>query len=281
VGRLVNFIKRFLGLDEGAPRVLPLFDMTPKNTSPQPALMKVPAREAKRLRLFLFTHAGSGAYPYRPLLSALPAWVEASITQLPGREASFGAPMFKQMSALVAALLPVLRPELEGPTIFVGHSLGAHVAFEVIRALRAASAPLPKALVTSGIRAPHLPLRREPIHALPLPRFIESLRKFGGTPEVVLQNQELMELLLPPLRADLEILETYRYTPGEPLSLPITSFGGRTDGEQRVEDIEAWREHTTGPFTSKIFEGGHFYLFEKEKPLFLRALEEVLLSARG
>ncbi|MGZ7274526.1 thioesterase II family protein, partial [Streptococcus pyogenes] len=81
----------------------------------------------------------------------------------------------------------------------------------------------------------------------------------------VLQNDELMDLFLPPLRADLAIYETHSPEPGEPLSIPMTAMGGARDHTLVREDIEAWREHTRGAFTSRMFEGGHFYLFEQSK----------------
>ena len=243
---------------------------------PAPTLVPTPAQAKPRLRLFVFPHSGSGAYPYRPMAAALPPWVELSILQLPGRETMFGSPMFHAMAPLVAATTPVIADKLDLPYAFFGHSLGAQVAFEVARALRERGKTPPKGLIVSGTRAPHLPLRRIPLHALPTPELINELRRYGGTPEAVLQNQELMDLFLPPLRADLTIFETHSYTPAESFDFPITAFGGRTDHRTDIEEVEEWRQHTKDKFSVRFFDGGHFYLLEQSRQLFLSALRDTL-----
>lgn len=247
---------------------------------PPPALVTVPAKQAPALRLFVFPHAGSGAFPYRVLAAALPPWVELHIAQLPGREASFGATPHRTMKPLTDALVHVLSPKLDLPFVFLGHSFGSHVAFGVTRALRERGAPLPRGLVVSAGRAPHLPLGRSPLHDLPRPRLIEALRRYGGTPDVVLSNEELMDLFLPPLRADLAVYETHVFDAAEPLAIPITAFGGRQDHSTSPAELEPWREHTSGAFTLRIFDGGHFYLVEQSKVDFAEALGKTLESLR-
>ncbi|MDI1476992.1 alpha/beta fold hydrolase [Polyangium sp. y55x31] len=248
---------------------------------PPPVLVTVPAKEATELRLFVFPHAGSGAFPYRALAANLPPWVELHALQLPGRESLFSATPYRSMPPLTEALVPVLAPKLDRPFVFFGHSFGGHVAFAMARALRARGAAAPRALVVSSSRAPHLPLGRIPLHDLPRPHLIDELRRYGGTPEAVLTNDELMDLFLPPLRADLRIYETNAFAPEAPLALPITAFGARQDLSTRPEQIEAWSEHTSAAFTSRIFEGGHFYLYEQSKAAFAEALRKVLEDCRG
>jgi len=248
--------------------------------SPQtpPQFIRVPASTSCRLRLFVFPHSGSVAYPFRSLSNSLPPWVELSILQLPGREALFGAPMYQSMKPLVDALMPIITPQTDMPYAFFGHSLGAHVAFELARALRNRNASSPRGFLVSATRAPHLASRRIQLHNLPTPRLIDELRRYGGTPEAVLQNQELMDIFLPPLRADLTIFETYSFTPDVPFDFPIEAFGGRTDHRTDPDELEAWREHTTGRFSVKIFDGGHFYLLEQSRNAFLTSLRQTVES---
>lgn len=184
--------------------------------------------------------------------------------------------MYEAMKPLVEALVPIVAPQTDVPCAFFGHSLGSHVAFEVARGLRARNAPLPRGFIVSATRAPHLPSRRTPQHALPTPRLVDELRRYGGTPEAVLQNQELMDIFLPPLRADLTVFETYSFMPGAPFDFPIAVFGGRTDHRTDPDELEAWREHTTGSFTIKYFEGGHFYLLEQSRTAFLTSLRQTV-----
>lgn len=248
---------------------------------PPPVLVTVPAKEAPALRLFVFPHAGSGATPYRVLAPGLPPWVELHAILLPGRESLFTATPYRSMRPLTEALVSVLSPKLDLPFMFFGHSFGGHVAFAMARALRARGAAAPRALVVSSSRAPHLPLGRVPLHDLPRPRLLEELRRYGGTPAAVLANDELMDLFLPPLRTDLAIYETHAFEPEAPLSIPITAFGGRQDHATLPEQIDPWREHTSAAFTTRIFEGGHFYWLEQSKAAFVEALREVLVEGRG
>jgi medium-chain acyl-[acyl-carrier-protein] hydrolase len=251
--------------------------MISPQTTP-PALVTVPARARLRLRLFAFPHAGSGAFPYRPFSAALPSWVELNIAQLPGRETLFSAEPYRDLRVLVAALEGVMAPRLDVPFAFLGHSFGAHLALELARGLRRRGAASPVGLIASGSRAPQMPLRRAPLHDLPTPQLISALRKYGGTPEALLNSPEMMDIFLPILRADLTAFERNVYVHEEPLTIPITALGGRSDHTVAVEEIEGWREQTTGPFSSRIFEGGHFYLFETARPLFEQAVSEALIA---
>lgn len=186
--------------------------------------------------------------------------------------------MYLAMKPLVSAILPLVAPQTEAPYAFFGHSLGAHVGFELARELRTRNMPLPRGLVVSATKAPHMPSRRKALHDLPTPELIQELRRYGGTPEAVLQNQELMDLFLPPLRADLQIFETMQYEPGAPFDFPIAAFGGTSDHRSDPDEIEAWKEQTTGRFSVQLFDGGHFYWVEQSKAVFLAALRQTITS---
>lgn len=236
------------------------------------AYASAPAR--LRLRLFVFPHAGSGSAVYRAWAGALPPDVQLALVQLPGREARFAEPPFRRMRDLVDALVPALVPHLDVPSAFFGHSMGAHVAFEAARALRAQGRE-PVHLVASGNRAPRLPFPRPRIHHLPDERILAEFQRLGGTAPEILGDRQLMALLLPVLRADLEVCETYAFEPGAPLTCPITVFGGTRDPDVPPAALDAWSECTTGPFARRLFEGGHFFL-QEDRPRVLAALAEAL-----
>src|SRR5262249_4812265 len=151
------------------------------------------------------------------------------------------------------------------------HSMGAAIAFELARELRQRGRPQPLHLFVSGRRAPHLPAREEPIHALPEAEFMAKLRELNGTPEEVLQHEELMKLLLPILRADVGVNENYEYTEGEPVQAGISAFGGIGDEDVLREDVEGWRQHTAGRFRARMFPGDHFFI-HGNKDLVLEAV---------
>jgi medium-chain acyl-[acyl-carrier-protein] hydrolase len=146
------------------------------------------------------------------------------------------------------------------PFAFFGHSMGGLIAFELARKLRRAGDPMPVHLFLSGRRAPDWPPARPPIYHLPDKEFRQEVRLLQGTPEEVLNNEELMQILLPALRADFSVCETYVYAAEAPLDIPLTVFGANQDPEVDRAGLEAWQKHTTGSMHLRIFEGNHFFL---------------------
>jgi medium-chain acyl-[acyl-carrier-protein] hydrolase len=146
------------------------------------------------------------------------------------------------------------------PFAFFGHSMGALISFELARQLRRQHAPGPIALFVSAHRAPQRPAPNPPVHSLPQDEFVEELRRLNGTPEAVFQDAELMQLLLPTLRADFAVCETYTYMPEEPLECPILAFGGLQDHEVSRDDLAAWRAQTHRTFKLRMVPGDHFFL---------------------
>ncbi len=224
-----------------------------------------------RLRLFCFPFAGGAASLFRTWSTVLPPEVEIYPVQPPGREGRLAETPFTEIAPLVETLGQVLRPHLQLPFAFFGHSMGALISFELARQLRRQSSPAPVHLFVSGHRAPQLPDPRPPIYDLPHDEFIHELRQFNGTPEAVLQNRELLELLMSLLRADLQLVETYAYAEDEPLSSGITALGGLQDPLVTRAELDAWRLQTRGDFSLRVFPGDHFCLLNNS-PLFLQTL---------
>lgn len=222
------------------------------------------SRPEAQLRLFCFPYAGGGASVFRLWPEGLPEGVEVCAVQLPGRESRWREEAFRRLDPLADATTEALADRLGGSFAFFGHSMGAILAFEVARRLRRRGVPGPRHLFVSGRPAPRVEDDDPPIRDLPRDEFIDAVRAYSGTPEEVLQNEELMELMEPLLRADFSVSETYEYRPDpEPLAFPLTVFGGLQDDEVPPEDLEAWRLETRGEFRKHLLEGGHFFLHEK------------------
>ncbi len=228
-----------------------------------------------RLRLFCFPYAGGGAPIFHTWSDGLPAEVEVCPVQFPGRGTRLREPPFTQLSPLVRALAQALSPLLDTPFAFFGHSLGALVSFELARQLRQQHSLEPVCLFISAHPAPQIPSSRPPMHTLPEREFLEKLRRLGGTPTEVLEHEELMQLVLPVLRADFAVYETYAYSAEFPLSCPISAFGGLHDRSVNRSDLEAWRAQTHAPFSLRMLPGDHFFL-NTAKPLLLRLLSREL-----
>jgi medium-chain acyl-[acyl-carrier-protein] hydrolase len=228
-----------------------------------------------RVRLYCFPYSGAAANLFYPWADLLPPTWEICPVQLPGRGSRMSEPLAVRLAPQVEALAAGLAPYFDKPFAFFGHSMGALIGFELSRHLRRSGAPLPVHLFVSGHEAPHLPDLNPPLHALPEDQLLDKLRQLNGTPEEVLSHPELRELLIPILRADFTVCETYVYAPEPPLACPISAYSGLGDAYVDREEIEAWREHTTARFSIRMFPGDHFYL-NTARPYLLQALAREL-----
>lgn len=225
-----------------------------------------PNSQAK-LRLFCFPYAGGGTWSFRDWSDNLPQTIEVCSIELPGRGTQMKFPPFTRLAPLVGAIADALHLHLDKPFAFFGHSMGGLVSFELTRLLHKNYGVMPVQLFISGRRAPQLKPNKPPIYNLPKTEFIEELKQLNGTPIEVLNNRELMDLMLPILRADFAVLETYNYTNEPPLNCPIAVFGGLQDSEVNREELEAWREQTSSEFSLHLFQGNHFFINSERQAL--------------
>src|SRR5687768_3047054 len=235
---------------------------------------------ASKLRLFCFPYAGSGALIYRDWSRSLPAHVEVCPVQLPGRGSRQRETPFIRMDQLVKATLREMRPYLDKPFAFFGHSMGAIIGFEIARLLRREDATLPVHLFVSGRSGP--PVRKPTTHTYNLPdaAFMDELQRLKGTPAEVLEHPELMQVLMPLIRADFELIQTYTYSDEPPLNIPLTAIGGLQDEITR-EELEGWRAQTTGAFSLRMLSGDHFYLTTNQQFLLPILAQELSRNGLG
>ncbi|HET7877014.1 MAG TPA: alpha/beta fold hydrolase [Methylomirabilota bacterium] len=226
-----------------------------------------------RCRLLCFAYAGGGASVFRGWERGLPSEVELVAIQLPGRENRLREPPFERMGDLLPALAEAVAPELDRPFFLFGHSMGALIAYELTRWLGVRGRSQPEKLFVSGHRAPYLPNPNPDIHHLPDQELARELRRYNGTPEAVLRNPELMQLLLPVIRADFALLENHRHVPGEPLAVPVSAFGGTEDLLVSRAHLGAWAEVAASGFRLRMLPGDHFFL-QSQRVEVLRALAQ-------
>jgi len=226
------------------------------------------------MRLFCFPYAGGSSLIYRKWTDSLPPSVEVCPIELPGRGMQMHLSPYNRLEPLVNAISDTIQPYLDQPFAFFGHSMGALVSFELARLLRKQYGISPSHLFVSGRHAPQILDTDPPIHALPESAFKEELRQLNGTPSAVLESTELMQLLLPMLRADFAVLETYVYHAAPPLECNITAFGGLQDVINRSH-LLPWREQTTASFSLQLLPGDHFFVHSAQ-PILLKSLAEHL-----
>ncbi|HEV2863952.1 MAG TPA: alpha/beta fold hydrolase [Pyrinomonadaceae bacterium] len=228
------------------------------------------------LRLFCFPYAGGGTLAFRDWQRRLPASVELCPVQMPGRETRLRERPFTDLRSLVREVARALAPGLDTPFALFGHSMGALISFELARELRREHGVEPVHLFVSGRRAPQIPYTHPSLHDLPEPEFVEQLRRLNGTPAEVFGQPELLQLLLPRLRADFQLCETYRYDAERPLGCPVTAFGGLQDPDTTAPHLEGWREQTASSFAAHMLPGDHFFLHSSDRGV-LQILTRTLL----
>ncbi len=239
------------------------------------------ARRDAPVRLVCFHYAGSGASMFQNWAAAMPDAVDLMAVQLPGRESRLDEPLLSSMDQVAPPIVDALFPLLERPFAFFGHSTGALIGFEVARRLRRRGWPQPRLLIVSAQNAPDM---RPPVirHLLPDAEFIEVLRRCNGTPDAILGDPVWVELLLPRIRADGAVFETYRYERQPPLDCRIVAFAGTGDPLVSDEGIAGWARETRGGFERRIFVGDHFFIHSQEESVLAeinRELEPLLHEA--
>ncbi|GAA2143466.1 alpha/beta fold hydrolase [Kitasatospora kazusensis] len=226
------------------------------------------------VRLYCFAHSGGSPGEFVRWGDELP---EAEIwgVQLPGRGSRIDDPAHTRMAGLVEEL--VEHAAFRGRYAFFGHSLGALAAFETARALRERGLPQPERLYLSACVAPDLPRGVPAVHHLGDRELFAAIQgQYGSLPAELAADDELLALVMGTHRADFEIVDSYRYTPGRPLDVPLHVIGG-TEDRIPAAALEHWREHSLGPFDLRLLPGGHFYLREQREAL-LRYLRTSLLD---
>jgi medium-chain acyl-[acyl-carrier-protein] hydrolase len=181
--------------------------------------------------------------------------------QLPGREQRFRERPFTEMTPLIEALSEALLPHFDRPFVLVGQSMGALVSFELVRWLRRHGDKRPLGMVVAASKAPQAASSGDPIHSLPRAEFLANLQeRYGALPAALAKYEELLDLLLPTLRADVRLVETYSYRPEPPLDCPILAIGGTDDRAVSPTAMAAWKDQTTGDFAQEFVPGDHFVL---------------------
>jgi surfactin synthase thioesterase subunit len=228
-------------------------------------------------RLFCFPHAGSGPAPYRAWTEAFGEGVEVWGLQLPGHGARLHEVPFGSLAALAADVATSLHQLCDAPFAFFGHSFGALLSFEAARELRRRGAAQPRALFVAARFAPRLRGRVPQVTHLDDDAFVLAVQaRYGGIPAEILREPEVLEMLVPALRADFGALERYCYESEAPLAFPIVAYGGVDDETVAPDELDAWGEETENGFRRRLVPGGHFFA-ESVPP----GLPEALLHALG
>jgi medium-chain acyl-[acyl-carrier-protein] hydrolase len=262
------------------PKPAPLIFHVPVSPSPSVWLHRVKASPAAALRLYAFPFAGGGASAYFPWAAYLDPRIELWAIRFPGRETRLREKPLTSFAEALARLRSELVPHLASPYALIGHSLGALFAYALAHDLQVTGRAGPRALILAGARPPLHPVPEPRLAPLPDSDFVSALRdRYNGIPPAVLANPELLALVLPTLRADIAVYESYAHTAGPALTCPVAAFGGERDPLVSAADLAEWRALVAGPLTTRLFPGDHFFL-QADPAAAVQATQEFLLSVR-
>lgn len=227
--------------------------------------LKFKSNPGSKIRLFCFHHSGGGASTYYRWLDHLSTEIELIAIQLPGRENRFSEPLATNIEDIIVNLSEGFSLYKDKPYIIFGHSLGALIGFEFVKAIIHLYSMLPSQIIVSAARAPHLTYRRKSLSQLDNESLTQELKGYNGIDMNILNNNDLLSIFLPIIRKDFSLLEGYQYVRSEPFSCNMLALAGSHDKTVQTEEIRAWSEHTTGKFEYLSFAGEHFFLKDYRK----------------
>jgi surfactin synthase thioesterase subunit len=215
--------------------------------------------------MFCLPYAGGGTAVYHRWRAKMPAAIEVMPLSLPGHDGRLSEPLHTDLRKLVDTLVDDLtgKAALDRRFVLLGHSMGAWIAVEMARALRRENLPLPRLLILAGARPPHAAAHGESLHRKSDEELVAAIdKRYGGIPAVIRNHPEALRLLLPVLRADMEMVETYQPTEEPPLEVDMLVLGGADDPAVSVAHLNEWRQYTTRDCSVRLLPGGHFFLFQ-------------------
>ncbi len=220
---------------------------------------------AAAVRLFCLPYAGAGGSIFRRWPERLTGVAEVCPILLPGREARYHETAYTRMEPLVGAIVQGIAQHLDRPFAFYGHSMGALIGFEVCRRLERDCGVRPVCVFISAARPPHARWSEESVHHLPDGEFLDRLHnRYHAIPDAVRDNPELASVVLPALRADFELLETYTPLASTALGCDMVAYAGRGDDTVRLCEMDEWRRYAGGRFRRCVFDGDHFFVRSRE-----------------
>ncbi|MFD7685469.1 alpha/beta fold hydrolase [Streptomyces sp. NPDC059781] len=239
------------------------------------ALIPSPAPVGEQeINLYCLPYAGCSARVFDSWKACAPEFLNVIPVELPGRGSRCTDSPVSDLSGLLDDLSSAIDAEGHVPYVVFGHSFGAIIAYELGRRVIADGRPGPSSLVVSACRPPHLATPEVPVFDRPDRDFRKRLLELRGTPPELLENDELMELYIPVIRADYSILDNYRPTGSADLGCPIVALYGSADDDADGAVMEQWSAYTRSSFVKYEVPGDHFFLHSAGQEIVSRIASE-------
>ena len=231
------------------------------------------------MKVFFLPFAGGSKYSYNGFFSEAPNDIDVVRVELPGRGSRLSEPLLENIDDLVDDVLKQIGPHLREPYAIFGHSMGALLAFLITKKIINNGAAEPKHLFVSGCKAPSVIRGSEIRSSLPREVFISRLKEYGGSPDSVLNNEELMIFFEPILRADFKVVESFKYKLSEPMNIPIDVFIGEAENIS-YEDAYSWSKETHEEVCVTTYPGRHFFIFGNESDMIKKMVEKLQIFSK-
>jgi len=216
----------------------------------------------KKINLFCLPFAGGSKYAYRSYMANATPLLQVEPLELPGRGARYHEPLLKDAHEMAMDVFKQIEHRLHEPYAIYGHSMGTIITFLLAKIIRSKRLPQPLHLFLTGAGGPTTINKSGEIrYLLPADAFFAKIKEMGGIDNEILDNPDMTRFFEPILRADFQVVETYRHQPDTPLDIPITVVIGTGEKATR-EDALAWQLETSAPVEVRQLPGNHFFIFD-------------------
>lgn len=217
----------------------------------------------EKINLFCLPFAGGSRYSYRLYEDNIPAFINIVPLEYPGRGTRMREPLMEDIDELLQDLYLQIKDKLDQAEYAIyGHSMGGLMSCLLARRVIENGRKPPLHLFVTGTTGPSATSRTaKKRHLLGKEAFIEEVRNLNGSPDEILQNDELLNYIEPILRADFKVTENYTYASADSLDIPITVITG-TREDMKLEDIHLWQKETKATVDFRRMPGHHFFIYK-------------------
>lgn len=180
--------------------------------------------------------------------------------EAPGKGRRIREPLLKNLYLIADEYYKQFKPLIKPPYAVYGHSMGAYLAHLLVQQIVADGLPLPSHIFLTSKIAPSRNYNKKR-SIMTNEQFIDHLRQLKGMPDAILQNDELLQIFLPMIRADFDAIDSYKYMRRHPYPVDMTALCGSNE-QVADEDITDWQKETSGSFYFSRYEGDHFWIFD-------------------
>lgn len=234
------------------------------------------------IRLFAIPYAFGSANIYCDLGNEIDTNIEVIPVEYSGHGRRSNEPLLLSLQEIAQDVYSQIQNKIQGEYVILGYSMGGTVAYELFRLIKKSGKPLPKCVLAFGATEPDYPHRKADFETYNIDQIAKLLKEFGGTPQELLEEEEIIEMVSPVVISDCIALRDYTPSPYEEnaISVPLTVLRGAEEIELENCD-KCWRKYCSSDLRYSLVPGGHFFMFDNEGERtaeFARIIENEILK---